>query len=644
MRHCARRLGRGLAILALAAWAASEAPLHAQHVIDLATADPDVVIYGEKAREWCGYHLASGDVNGDGWTDAIVSAVHASEVELNAGQVYVFFGNRFRKGVDIDLQYRRPDLTFYGDQLAEEVGRDSGAGDLDGDGIDDIVVPIRLYDHGDRINAGGLFLMYGRRNWVREYREVLQPDVFDLTIVGAGAEDGLGRDVEFGDFNGDGRPDLAVTGYRADFNGVQDVGAVYVFYGRGARLPSGTLIDLAHQPADIAFYGPHAGAKFGITTSFDDIDGDGIDDLIVGADGLNSPTSGASAGGAFVFRGGQPYPNRGVIDLTTRSADLVIYSDAGGNQAAYASDTGDFNGDGHADIALGGRGADPAGKTFAGATWIVYGGPSLLNGQSIDLALTAPDVSLLGGNAHDELGRDVWFGDINGDGLEDLLSGAFKADPKGRSRAGVVYVVYGRRTASTPWVIDLSETKADLELIGGSPLDSVGARVRAGDFNDDGEGDLLLSAFRAAAPGRPEAGQTYLFFSPGKRTPLLQLTAAPQAGTSVGFRLSEGGPAFEGHAGLVLLSGTGDGRYDRRVPLPGGLLLSLEADAITTFGCHLGSLLAVSPLHMGRSQTPAITLPASTPVGTKVWAEGLLVDPLTGLPSAVTNTLVVETE
>jgi hypothetical protein len=240
-----------------------------------------------------------------------------------------------------------------------------------------------------------------------------------------------------------------------------------------------------------------------------DINDDGLGDLIVGADG-------AYAGSSYVVFG-QSTPFAATLALASLNGsngfqlDGVAALDFSGSSVSAA---GDINGDGLGDLIVGAFGADPNGSS-SGSSYVVFG-------QSTPFAPTLALSSLDGSNgfrldgvaAGDQSGRSVSAaGDINGDGLGDLIVGAFTADPNG-SGSGSSYVVFGQSTpfAATLALAGLNGSNG-FRLDGAAAYDRSGRSVSAaGDINGDGLGDLIVGASGADPNGNSDAGSSYVVF------------------------------------------------------------------------------------------------------------------------------------
>lgn len=279
----------------------------------------------------------------------------------------------------------------------------------------------------------------------------------------------------FLDFNGDGIDDLAVHSSDPPWY-------MYVLYG-SQNMPEPQVLS-AWSQFDHTIVPPSDVVSFGSFVAGGDVNGDGIDDLLIKA---NSP------GAIHIIYGQRTLTTGSVRDLNVDPADWIIFAGIGD---AFA--TGYVNDDSFADILIGARQADPNGKANAGEAYLVLGSNAFPPHHSIDLANTPPAVTIQGRDPGDNLATDVALGDINGDGLDDMICGAFQADPglPGRGTCGEVYAVWGRSSYSANVTVDFSDLahSPDLEILGDGTGDNLGNDVAAGDLNGDGIDELIAGA------------------------------------------------------------------------------------------------------------------------------------------------------
>jgi Ca2+-binding RTX toxin-like protein len=419
----------------------------------------------------------------------------------------------------IDLSSLTPALGFIiqGDAAADYAGFSvSSAGDVNGDGIDDVIVGARFGDDGG-FNAGEAYVIYGVAGTARG-----TVDLTGLTaaqgfiIQGDETQDIAGRGVSSaGDVNGDGIDDV-IVGARGGDDGGSYAGEAYVIYGV-AGTARGT-VDLTGLAAADGFIiqGDAAGDEAGFSvSSAGDVNGDGIDDLIVGAP--YGDDGGGNAGEAYVIYG-VAGTARGTVDLTGLAAadGFIIQGDAGGDIAGYSvSWAGDVNGDGIDDLVVGARYGDDGGDR-AGEAYVIYGVVGTARG-TVDLSgLAAADGFIIQGDAAgDQAGWSVSSaGDVNGDGIEDLIVGARFGDDGGTD-AGEAYVIYGvaGTARGTVDLTGLASRPADGFIIQGDvSFDQAGWSVSsAGDVNGDGIEDLIVGA-PLGDDGGLNAGEAYVIY------------------------------------------------------------------------------------------------------------------------------------
>ncbi|MBN1335841.1 MAG: FG-GAP repeat protein [Deltaproteobacteria bacterium] len=430
------------------------------------------VLLGEAAADQAGSAVALCDANDDGYADAIVGAPGESVNAPGAGAAYLALGPL--EGA-VDLSGARAKLL--GEQEGDNAGSTLAAGDVSGDGIEDILVGAPYQDAGGT-NAGVACLVLGP---VQGMYNLALPDA---SIAGEHEGDRLGTALASADANNDGIHDLLIGANGEDTSGT-DAGAVYLFHG-----PVEGAVSASQSDAKIVAEAQADG--LGYSLAFGEFDGDGILDVLVGVPYQGA--GGSSAGAAYVVLG----PVAGTLDLGSAETKLVgeVMGDFAGNPVA----TRDLDGDGLGDLLVGAIG-DDAGGTSAGAVYVV------LRPLAGSWSLSDADAKIVGEEAGDLAGWALATGDDHGDGLASMIVGAPSSDTGG-SGAGAVYLVRG------PWkgLLDLSE--ADAKIVGENAGDGTGYSLAMGDVSGEGYADLLVGALGVDAGGS-SAGAAYLVLGLG---------------------------------------------------------------------------------------------------------------------------------
>ena len=366
----------------------------------------------------------AGDVNNDGFDDFIVGANFDDSNGTDSGSARVF------SGFDGSILY-----TFNGDSTGDRFGVSvSGAGDVNNDGFDDLIVGSR-FDDNNGTDSGSARVFSGADGTVLYALDGDSAgDEFGLSVSGAGY------------FNNDDFADFIVGAWLDDNNGT-DSGSARVFSG-----VDGTIL--------YTFNGDNAGDAFGRSVSgAGDVDNDGRDDVIVGA--RFDDNNGTSSGSARVFSGADGLP------IYTFNGDST-----GDEFGFFVSGAGDVNNDGRDDVIVGARSDDNNG--FASGSARVFSG---LNGMML--------YTFDGDSAGDEFGRSVsGAGDVNNDGFDDVIVGARFDDNNGFASGSAR--VFSGVDGSVLYAFD-----------GDNTGDELGVSVSgAGDVNNDGIADIIVGVWQ----------------------------------------------------------------------------------------------------------------------------------------------------
>ncbi|MDP2308812.1 MAG: FG-GAP-like repeat-containing protein [Pseudomonadota bacterium] len=407
--------------------------------IDPVYTTASTVLNGEAVANQFGCSVSSaGDVNGDGYDDVIVGAYGYGS---GAGRAYVYAGSATGLSTTAATTLTGASAyTYFGNTV-------SGAGDVNGDGYDDVIVGA----YGPSPYVGSAFVYDGSPSGVVA--------AASATLTGELASNYFGSSVSSaGDVNGDGFGDVIVGA----FNYSGGAGRAYVYVGSASGVSTTASSTLAGDLGQFGYSVSGAG----------DVNGDGYDDVIVGAYNRDSST-----GSAYVYAGSASGVATAASTVFTGEATSIYF---GGS----VSRAGDFNGDGYDDVIVGAQGVDAAtGRAY------VYAGSA--GGLS-----TTPSATLSGESTANYFGASVSdAGDVDGDGYDDVIVGAFN---------------YGESTGRAylfPGSAGGAATSASAVLTGENNSSHFGAAVSsAGDVNGDGYDDVIAGAYTYGG----ETGRAYV--------------------------------------------------------------------------------------------------------------------------------------
>ena len=471
-----------------------------------------------------GFVVYYADTDGDGYGDASTAVCYArsgyvtdatdcddADGRVNPGEVELC-----EDGIDNDCdgagcglgsRNLSTAIQYTGESAYNYAGVVSGAGDVDGDGYDDMLVGAQANDDGG-LYSGAAYLLLGSAAPASASLSTA------IQYTGEAASDSAGVSVSgAGDVNGDGYDDMLVGAPYNDDSG-SDAGAAYLLLGSAA--PASASLSSAIQ-----YSGERAsdGAGWSVSSA-GDVNGDGYDDMLVGAP--YNDDAGTDGGVAYLLLGSAAPASASL------STALQYTGEAASDDAGAVSGAGDVDGDGYGDMLVGARGNDDGGY-YAGAAYLLLGTAAPAS------ARLSTAIEYTGEEAGDYAGGSVSSaGDVNGDGYDDMLVGAF-GNGDGSYSSGAAYLLLG---SAAPASASLS---AATKYTGEAASDSAGVSVSsAGDVDGDGYDDMLVGALSGGG-----AGAAYL---------LLGSAAPASVSLSTAYQYSgEGGYDFAGY-----VSGAGD--------------------------------------------------------------------------------------
>lgn len=520
-----------------------------QRTFDLGDKDYNIKILGstnyrgmlsfKEVGSQTGFAVKSADINGDTIDDLIIGAPKAEgplERPHRSGWVYIFFGRKSNSNFVLSAQ--NADVSLFGGKsnIGILLGNSLAVDDINGDGIKDIIIgaPKGNVPFKKRSNAGIIFVLFGRKTLSGIIDLSKQADVI---IYGAEERDLCGYSLAAGDINGDGIADMLIGAPGGDGynNRYESAGETYLIYGR-KKFPK--KIDLAKN-WNTKIFGRAAKRKSGLfkknnlpgrsgfALSTADLNGDGMDDIIIGSPFSEGPQNKRrDAGVVSVIFGKKTLPKR--ISLS-HNADVTILGARSEDYAGYSLATGDINGDGKYDILIGapyGGSKTTREGNKIGRVYGIFGrsqfplkidlrkreGGLIIKGEYY--MMTGMFGSVFGQNQAGYVGLTVSSGDVNNDGIDDIIIGSPNAVGLERYRkdASEIYIIYGKKLIAGKYNL---QRKADVTIFGEKRGDISGHALSTGDINGDGINDIIIGAPGAitkTSKKRSKTGKVYVVY------------------------------------------------------------------------------------------------------------------------------------
>ena len=460
----------------------------------------------------------AGDINNDGFNDIILSNPGANVEGLKqTGEVYIIFGaeNIGESGnIDVNRLDGSNGFLIQGIEESSNFGQSiSNAGDLNNDGIDDIIIGAPastsanefagrayvIFGDADLGNSGSLDIkqLDGKNGFEIKHTEEYRLTGFSVSHAG--------------DVNGDDIDDLVIG---SPFSTSKDIAKDYVVFGR-SNIGSSGVLELSDINGEngFAIVGNKDNIPIHYVSSAGDVNGDGFDDLAIGAPtagdstlesyGIDSIRGESASGKGYVIYGSEDVGKSGEFNLSSldRSNGFTTTIDLrGGFFGRSVSSAGDVNHDGVDDVVFGG--------TFTGGH-VVFGNRNLtiadeLNVKNLD---GKNGFSILRDDLSEQLGSSVSSaGDFNNDGIDDLAIVAPNADRGKNSDSAEGYLIFGKEDLASSGNFELSQLETNSSLILQNYSKSIDSYIpnfredrssnnavsNLGDINGDGIDDLII--------------------------------------------------------------------------------------------------------------------------------------------------------
>jgi Ca2+-binding RTX toxin-like protein len=383
-------------------------------------------------------------------------------------------------------------------------GSVSQAGDVNGDGFDDVIIGAAGASPGSRAGAGAAYVVFGSDAGFDASLTLADLDGTNgFRLSGVDAGDAMGSSVAgAGDINGDGIDDIIVGAPLGESGSRQSTGETYVVFGSTSAFSADFDLSTLNGTNGFTISGDIKDYAIGLkVSSAGDVNGDGVDDLLISAP-YNDVGGTRSVGSCYVVfgsDGGLP-ANLLLSQLDGSNGFRINGATPKDLFGTSISRAGDINGDGIDDILVGAeQGVDVfIGSPGEGKAYVIFGKNSGFSAVMTVGTLNGSDgFALTGLEDYDYLGSAVSAaGDINGDGLDDIVIGAYGAAWESTGSRGEVYVVYGSTSAFPAFAsISTLDGTNGFKITGLAPGDEAGWSVSdAGDVNADGLDDLIISS------------------------------------------------------------------------------------------------------------------------------------------------------
>lgn len=528
-----------------------------------------------------------GDFNGDGTDDFMVVAKHGG---IDAGgAAYVIFGRSTAFPVSLDLAsldgttgLRIESSLTYSNEFDA-----SGAGDFNDDGYADVIMGTPDFNNV----RGRVCVVFGGATHPAVLQLAAINGINGTCYQGVSDYDNIGYEAgSAGDINHDGIDDILMGSALLDFKAIND-GGIHVLFGHAGPFPAMQILNAIDGNNGFTFHGADAGANLGRSAGrAGDVNGDGRDDLVIGSDDEDERR------GAVYVVFGKSTPWNATMSPTYIDGivGFRVLGARSNDSLGRTSGGLDFDGDGFSDVVAGSIFGGVGNQT--GSTSVIYGHagafPAVIDVGTLD---GNNGRRFFGSTSFERLGEDsADAGDVNGDGIDDLMMSAPFAD-HGGSSSGSMYIAFGSPQRGPAQLFSASIFgRAGFRMDGFDINGYCGLRQRRiGDINDDGIDDIMVGCYSSSGGGTYR-GSAHVVF--GNAAPMVRETSATVA------TLNSGDVGIRGLAALAAM------QYLDTQPFAGAAITSTPSSAFGTWSFRQTDSASFTPIPVGLSETNALVL------------------------------------
>ena len=458
------------------------------YLSDIAAGEGGFMLIGENPGDRAALLAPAGDVNGDGQPDFMVGANQPFNGQT--GKAYVVFGGQSFDPLEL-LGNTGGSLTGF--QIVGESDWTAwplrSAGDVNGDGLDDIILP-SVFDNAGGPNTGSAYVVFGKADMSTVNLADVAAGQGGFKVLGTlpNGYIGYGQTVTgIGDVNHDGLDDVLVGAPTDPF--APDQGEAYVVFGTASTDPI-DLADVAQGQGGFLIKPAPSTLQLGASAApAGDLNADGIRDFVLGANAVSDGLPGYYV----VFGRSIPWSNVDLAEVAKGNGGFtVVLEPAEGGGLRTARPAGDINNDGIDDLLVGDL-QNEQGGTNAGAAYVVFGKPNIGSVDADDIAQGRGGFKIIGENSDSYAGETLWsLGDVNHDGFDDVLVSA-RWDQEGD---GVAYVAFGKADTAPVDLADVAKGIGGLKVIGYEGVEA-GTNIFVADLGDvtgDGISDIGIGS------------------------------------------------------------------------------------------------------------------------------------------------------